>query len=140
MKNVKFTNNSQRIKAQFDINSLNFLIEAKESLASQTARNTKRVTGQLADSFSSDSLVDESKGIAYIGSSVEYAPYYEMGTGEHALLGNGRKGGWVYRDIKTGKLIFTKGSQPKRPLYRAYIQKKEIIKKRARDVLGENLK
>lgn len=134
---VEFTDNSAKVKANLDRKCLIFLEEAKGSLASQTARNTKRVTGQLADSFTTDSLVSKDEKTAYIGSSLEYSIYYELGTGEYALNGNGRKGGWCYRDKLTGKLIFTRGQTPKRPLYHAFQQKKEAVKKRASEIIGD---
>lgn len=131
---LKLTNNSPKIKAMIDQKSAIFLEEAKSLIASQASSNTKRVTGQLSNSFLSDSKVDKGKNTAYIGSNVKYAPYYEMGTGEYALKGNGRKGGWCYRDPKTGKLVFTRGSQPRRPLYKAYMSKKSAVENRAKEV------
>lgn len=129
---IEFNDYSAKVLANLEKKGQIFLEEAKNTLANQTARNTKRVTGRLADSFTTDSVVVENT--AYIGSSVEYAPYYELGTGEYALNGNGRKGGWVYIDKKTGKLVHTKGSYPRRPLYHAFQQKKESVKQRAHEV------
>lgn len=131
---VKITNNSAKIKGMIDQKSIAFLEEAKSLIASQASRNTKRVTGQLSNSFTSDSTVDVGKLTAYIGSNVKYAPFYEFGTGEHALKGNGRQGGWVYRDPETGKLVFTRGSKPRRPLYNAYMAKKGAVQNRAKEV------
>lgn len=131
---VKLVNNAPQIKAKIDQCSVAFLEEAKSLIASQASANTKRVTGQLSKSFLVDSRVDSGNFTAYIGSNVNYAMYYEMGTGEHALKGNGRKGGWCYRDPQTGKLIFTRGSRPRRPLYKAYMTKKGAVQNRAKEV------
>lgn len=139
MSNTKwnFEDYSVQVMQALDKKAITFLEEAKLSLSSQAARNTKRVTGQLADSFTTDSVVDKDALTAYIGSSVEYAPYYELGTGEYALNGDGRKGGWAYRDKKTGKIVFTRGSSPRRPLYNAFIQKEARIIKRCKEIYGK---
>ena len=49
----------------------------------------------------------------YIGSSVPYAPYVEIGTGIYSSRGDGRKTPWVYTDPATGEEVFTHGSHPK---------------------------
>lgn len=40
-------------------------------------------------------------------------------TGEHALNGDGRKGGWYYVDAK-GDGHYTRGKKPSRALYKAF--------------------
>lgn len=45
-----------------------------------------------------------------IGPSMDYAPYVEFGTGEFALNGRGRKGGWVYKGRHGFR--FTLGNRP----------------------------
>lgn len=136
---VRFVDNRATVFATFDRKLEAFMEESKDSLSSQASRNTKRVTGQLADSFTTDSLVEMGNDVAtaYIGSSLEYSIYYELGTGEYALNGNGRLGGWVYRDPATGKFYRTRGQTPKRPVYRAFMQKKEKIKQRAMEIFSD---
>lgn len=136
---IKFVDNRVKVMGEIDDRIEAFIEEAKDSLASQAARNTKRVTGQLADSFTIDSYteIENNTATAYIGSSVEHSIYYELGTGEYALEGNGRQGGWVYRDKATGKFYWTKGQTPKRPLYRAYIQKRDKLQSRAERILSD---
>jgi hypothetical protein len=46
-----------------------------------------------------------------VGAEVEYAPYIEYGTGIYAESGQGRKGGWRYRDPH-GNWHFTMGGKP----------------------------
>ena len=131
---VQFTDNSARVKADLENKGISFLHEAKDSLASQAARNCNVDTGQLKRSFTTDSMVDENEMVAYIGSSLEYAIWQEKGTGEYALEGNGRVGGWVYTDRKTGKRVFTRGNQPRRMLYHAFQTKKQKIIQRAQQI------
>lgn len=131
---VKFTDHTVEIVNELEKKSLAFLEEAKSSLSAQAAKNSPVKSGDLKRSFVSDSLVDKSEYTAYIGSSLEYALYQEMGTGEHALEGNGRKGGWVYKDLETGKTIFTRGNRPRRMLYNAFQQKKAKIKARGQEI------
>lgn len=126
----KFEDNSARFLEEFDECSIAFLEEAKDSLVSQAQRNTPVKTGDLKRSFGEDSYVDEEKLAAYIGSSKEYSIWVEKGTGEYAIEGNGRKGGWFYKD-DDGKLHKTYGMKPKMMLYKAYIAKKNKIAKEA---------
>lgn len=136
---VKFIDNRVKVFSDFNKKLEAFMEESKDSLASQAGDNCNRVTGQLADSFTTDSLVEMGKDIAtaYIGSSVEYSIYYEQGTGEYALNGDGRQGGWVYFDSVRDKFVWTTGQTPKRPVYRAFIQKKEGIKRRATEIFSD---
>ena len=60
--------------------------------------------GQLRQSISHK--VNKTTG--EIGSSVQYAPYVEIGTGIYSTEGNGRQTPWVYRDAK-GEWHTTKG-------------------------------
>jgi hypothetical protein len=46
------------------------------------------------------------------GNAVEYSAYLEFGTGEFAKNGDGRKGGWRFKDAQ-GNWWFTRGMKPK---------------------------
>ena len=46
-----------------------------------------------------------------VGPEVGYGPYLEYGTGEYAESGQGRKGGWRYKDAH-GNWHFTMGMHP----------------------------
>lgn len=133
---VKFTSHSVEITKDLEDKAIAFLYEAKDSISAQASRNSPVKSGDLKRSFQDDSQVDEKAYEAHIGSSLEYAIWQEYGTGEHALEGNGRKGGWVYLDRDTGKKVFTRGNKPKRMLYHAFQQKKEKVKNRGRDLFG----
>lgn len=131
---VKFTDNTVQVTKTIESAAIKFLEEAKATLASQAAKNSPVDSGDLKRSFTTDSLVVDSEFKAYIGSSLEYAIYQEYGTGEYALQGNGRKDGWIYKSKKDGKYYFTRGTAPKRMLYRAFQTKKEAVKKRGQDI------
>jgi len=156
---VQFKDNRVKIKEALNKRAVAFLYEAKDSLISQTQRNTPTVSGQLKRSFDSDSYVDEEELIAYIGSTLEQALWVEMGTGEYAVNGDGRKGGWyVCADsldsrtiglfnykykfpIKYGKngkvFYFIEGTKPRRMLYKAYQSKKNKIQQQAAMIYKE---
>lgn len=135
--NVEFTDYTIKVLAKLDDKAKVFLEEAKSSIASQASRNSPVDTGALKASFQTDSFVDEKEKTAYIGSSLEYAIWQEYGTGEYALHQNGRQGGWVYKNAKTGKYVFTRGNKPRRMLYHAFEKKKESVKNRAKKIFGE---
>lgn len=137
MSKVEFTDNSFSVKGTLNKKALKFLEEAKDVIAAQASRNSPRKSGALAQSFQNDSNVDGKKYTAFVGSSMEYAIWQEMGTGEYALEGNGRKGGWCYKDLDTGKIVFTRGSRPKRMLHNAYQRKKSAVINRAQEVFKD---
>ena len=102
------------------------LEECAGELESEVKRNTRVDTGRTKNSF--QHKVVDSEHAAYIGSNYENAIWEEFGTGEYALEGNGRKGGWRYVDDK-GDGHFTRGKKPSRAFWNAYISRKnEIIK------------
>ena len=137
---IKFTNKTGSVSAQMRQQAIAFLIEAKGSIASQTALNSPvgdyQGGGELKKSFGSDSFVDETNLIAYIGSTLKYAIYQEYGTGEYALNGNGRKGAWGYTG-KDGKTHFTRGVRPKRMLFKAFEEKKNAVMTRGKEIFKE---
>ena len=132
MADVKFEDNSMKVKAAIDEALLQFLEEAASELQSQAARGTPVDTGQLEGSWAH--TVDESNLEAKIGSPLENAIWTEFGTGEYALKCNGRKGGWFYKDDK-GQGHFTHGKKPVRMLHNAFEQTKGKIIKRAEQIM-----
>lgn len=132
---VKFEDNSIQVKAAINDAAIAFLHEVSELMKTQVARNSRVKSGELKNSWSY--VVDESKGEAQIGSPLENAIWEEFGTGEYAVNGDGRKGGWLYEDEK-GK-HFTYGKKPNRALQSAYNTLKPTIVSRAEKVLKGGL-
>lgn len=123
--------NSVAVKAKLDEAAKLWLAEASHLIESQTKQNTAVDTGQLKGSW--QSIVDEQEGVATIGSPLENAIWEEFGTGEYALNGDGRKGGWFYEDEK-GNGHFTYGKKPRRALFKAFETKKTAVIKRAEEI------
>lgn len=132
----EFTDNREAVKEKLRQCVTAWLHEASAELNSQVMRNQRVRTGRTKGSWRY--LVDEGKMEAYVASDAMNAVYEEFGTGEYALEGNGRKGGWWYMDEK-GKYHFTKGKKPHRPLYRAYTMLKEKIIARAKAIFQERM-
>lgn len=117
---VKFKDNRIAVNAKMSSLIESILLEVAAELQSQTARNTKVDTGQTKNSWAYKvHSVEVGESVATIGSPLMNAIYEEFGTGEYALNGNGRKGGWFYKDEK-GKGHFTHGKKPRRPFWNAY--------------------
>ena len=129
---VEFHDFSIKVKAAMDDKINAVLEECAGELESQTKRNSRVKTGKTKNSF--QHKVVESDHIAYIGSNEENAIWEEFGTGEHALNGDGRKGGWAYVDEK-GERHFTYGKKPSRAFWNAYNSLKSAITKRIQDSL-----
>lgn len=108
------------------------LEECAGELESAAKRNSRVDTGQTKNSF--EHSVDTGEHVAYIGSNYENAIWEEFGTGEHALKGNGRKGGWKYKDAK-GKWHFTYGKTPSRAFWNAFNSTKSKIINHLQNVL-----
>ena len=86
-----------------------------------------------------DYKIDVDNMTVTIGVGEQYAIYVEFGTGEYAENGQGRKGGWVYKDPQTGETIFTHGSHPKpfmRPGYRSQKQNIKLLLEKYLKVIG----
>ena len=137
MSNVQFDDFSMQVKAAIEEAAIEYLHGAAGELVSQTARNSPVDTGQLKNSW--NYKVDEGKQEAAIGSPLENAIWNEYGTGEFALEGNGRKGGWKYKDDH-GDWHFTRGKAPQRTLKKSYDALKPKLIKRAEQVLKGKLK
>lgn len=108
------------------------LEEVAGELESAVKRNTRVKTGQLKTHW--QHRVDDDSHTAYIGNPLENSIWEEFGTGEHALEGNGRKGGWSYQDAK-GDWHHTKGKKPSRAFWKAYTSMKNAIIKRIQESL-----
>lgn len=128
---VVFNDYRVECKAAINVNCEGFLLEATGEIASRAADNSPVDTGQLKGSWGT--AVDGNVG--YVGSPLEYAIYQEMGTGEYAAEGGGRKGGWFYVDAD-GVGHFTRGTKPKRMLMNAFNSTKAAIIKRAQSLFG----
>lgn len=157
---VEFTDNSVKVKAELNKALVAFLREASAEIKTQAERNTPvGESSQLRRSW--DTVVDPGQMQAIIGNTLEYAIYQELGTGEYALEGKGRKGYWVYvKDGSTGgttrstksytlaeakrimaylrkkglEAYYTKGTRPKRMLYKAFVMWKPKVEARAKQI------
>ena len=122
--NIEFHDFSIKVKAAIDDRINAVLEECAGEIESQTKRNSRVDTGKTKNSFRH--RVDTADHVAYIGSDYENAIWEEFGTGEHALNGNGRKGGWAYVDEK-GERHFTYGKKPSRAFWNAYTSLKNAV-------------
>lgn len=132
MMSVEFEDNRVKVKGALKDASIVYLHEAAGELQSQIRRNSRVRTGQTKGGYGRK--VDESGLVAVVGSNHENAIWEEFGTGEYALHGDGRKGGWVYEDEK-GERHFTRGKKPNKPMIRAFNTLKGKLIKRAEEVL-----
>lgn len=137
MAEIEFEDFSIEVKAALEDTARNFLEEAASEIESQARRNSRKDTGQLKGSWAhmQNTVALEAK----VGSPLENSIWEEFGTGEHALKGNGRKGGWRYQD-DNGKWHFTKGKKPNHTLQRALDMSKGKIINRAGQVFREGMK
>lgn len=132
MADIRFNDYSVEVKAALGNIAEIALEEAAGELESQIKRNTAVDTGQLKNSWTHRIQSTDEKSVAIIGSPLENAIWEEFGTGEYALDGNGRKGGWVYVDEK-GNGHFTRGKHPRRAFWRAYTTLKDKLLKGIQD-------
>jgi hypothetical protein len=160
---VEFQDFSIQVKDAIEDAAVQFLEEASSELESQAARNSafsKNLHGTW------NHVVNESKMEATVGNPMELAIWMELGTGEYALEGKGRKGYWVYvkgnnsvkesnpgkaRTLEEAKMAvailreqgleayYTKGQKPKRMLHNAFTSKKAAIIRRAEQVFKGRL-
>ena len=156
---IKFLDNTYFVKRAMHDAAVQFLEEAAMLVQRDAVNNTASATGQLKGSW--DHIIDEGAMKATVGNSSEYAIWQEMGTGEYALNGNGRKGYWVYvqgggggksggssKQYTLGEAkrvvaylrskgipaVYTKGSRPRRMLHKAYVRNESRIIQRASQI------
>lgn len=164
-------------KVEFKDNSIAVINAIKEiapavleevcgELKSQTQRNTRVDSSETKGKWAH---IVTSKGTRYegvVGNPMQNAIWEEFGTGEHALDGKGRKGGyWVFvkgssgSKSKSGKTYtqkkakqvvammrskgldayYTNGKKPSRAFYKAYTSLKNKLIKRIQDAFKGGL-
>lgn len=139
---VKFEDFSIKVTEALKNAAIAGLEDAANEIQTQAVRNSRVDQGQLKGSWKH--TIDESKMEATIGSPLENSIWEEFGTGEYALEGKGRKGGWYIPAEKlTGKakskmrkvtikgkdFYYTRGKTPNRTLQRAFDSKKGVAKR-----------
>lgn len=131
---IKFTDNSGNIKTEVQNAILAGLEELTAELESQTKKNTGVNTGGLKAGWTH--TVDKSNMEGIVGHPEELAIWYELGTGIHALNGDGRKDvPWKYQD-DAGFWHWTDGMDPHRPLETA----KNTVEPKIQKVFESKLK
>ena len=96
---VEFQDYSIQVKAELNNITRSWLRTWANEIASHAKDNTQMDGDQgvqLRKSYRAD--VDESAGVAQIGTPLESGYWEEYGTGEYAVHGDGRKGWWVWKD------------------------------------------
>ena len=107
--------------------------EASGELESQVKRNTAVDTGQTKNAWTHSVKTSDDETTGTVGNPMENSIWEEFGTGEYALNGDGRKGGWFYVDEK-GNEHFTHGKHPRRPFHNAYTSLKNKLIKHMQDI------
>ena len=130
MAEVEFKDYSVEVKEALSAIAYKTMEEVGGELEAQVKRNTAVDTGQTKNSWThtvkGSMMAGEYR--TTVGSPMQNAIWEEFGTGEYALNGNGRKGGWSYQD-DYGVWHHTMGKHPRRPLWRTYTSlKNKLIK------------
>lgn len=139
MADVKFEDYTIQVTGAIGDLTMRALEEATGELESAVKRKTAVDTGQTKNSWQHKvvgSSSGESKGV--VGSNYQNAIWEEFGTGEYALQGNGRQGGWRYKDVN-GDWHFTRGKSARRAFWKAYTAQKTKLIKHIQDVFKGGL-
>ncbi len=129
-----FKDNSMEGKERLKKAAAKWLLQACILVEGQAVLLAPVATSRLKQSI--DYIVDDDELVGYVGTNVDYAIYVELGTGEFAENGNGRKGGWMYKD-PSGEWFFTWGIEPQPYLRPAFRQTKGQIEALAKSIFGE---
>ena len=129
---IKFIDHTIEVQNLIEELALSSLEEVAGELESAVKRNTAVDTGATKNSWKHRVSGTDDGYSAQVGSGYENAIWEEFGTGEYALNGDGRKGGWFYVDAK-GNGHFTHGKHPRRPFWKAYSSLKSKIIKHLQD-------
>lgn len=133
---VQFEDFSIKVKGALEESATAFLEEAASEVESQARENSRVDTGQLKGSWTH--MRNSAAHEVRIGSHLQNAIWEEFGTGEYAVNGDGRKGGWYYEDDK-GDWHHTTGKKPNRTLQRAFDSRKGKIINRAKQIFREGM-
>lgn len=143
---VKYENNFSKVTDLLDENVEASLIAASEIVRSQAKANVTAAdrvdTGKLRDNIDYKLRKDgRAVGdmVSDIGSPDNHAIYNELGTGEFADNGAGRKGGWYYPG-SDGKMHFTKGLKPIHFMRNAFRNTKSEVQSVMKNGLGKGLR
>lgn len=132
MGKIKFEDFTIKVIEEMD-NRINAVLEeCAGEMESAAKRNTRVASSQTKNNWRHH--VDDDKHEATIGNGLENAIWEEFGTGEYALQGNGRKGGWAYVD-EDGNGHFTHGKKPSRAFHHAYTSLKNPIINRIQEAM-----
>ena len=159
---VEFKDFTIKVQDILEEKAIQWLEEASAEVESAAKRNSDFAPRSLKGEW--QHKVDESKKEAVVGHPKELAIWMEMGTGEYALEGKGRKGYWVYvkgnngvRAKNPGQVLtleeakqqmaylrakgldayITKGQRPKRMLFNAFNKNKAKLIRRAEQIFKE---
>lgn len=135
---VVFTDNTMKVKAALSEAVVAFLHGVGGEIVSQTGRNSRAKTGETRGSYRYVVDEGEHESTVEVGSDMENAIWEEFGTGEYALHGDGRKGGWSYQDAE-GQWHFTRGKKPNQPLTRAFQNTAPKIERQLAHIVKENV-
>lgn len=134
MSKIEFIDHTEEVKGLIAELAFGGLEEVAGELEARVKRNTKVKTGQTKNSWqhkvTGSMMAGEYK--ATVGSDYQNAIWEEFGTGDYALNGDGRKGGWFYED-EEGNGHFTHGKRPRRPFHNAYTSLKNKLIKHLQD-------
>lgn len=130
---IHIETHQEEVTEEFRRTAVAWLHEACGELLSAVRNNQRVRTGKTRQSWRY--VVDEARLEGVVASDSENAVWEEFGTGEYALNGDGRKGGWWYVDEK-GRRHFTRGKRPIRPLFKAYMALKNTIIASAQERFG----
>ena len=137
MKLILFKNNSVEAISLLENTVEKWLEASSEIIENQVKTNTCIKTGKTKNSWTH--RVNSKEKNAVIGNPLKNAVWEEFGTGEYALGGNGRKGGWFYTD-ENNIGHFTYGKHPRRPLYNAFNERKYHVINLAKKFFQEDFK
>lgn len=154
---IKFEDYSVKVTKELENAAFNFLEESGGLVESKVKDLTRVASGETRREW--DHVVDKAGLKVTIGNPLENALWEERGTGEYALYGKGRKGGWwICSDQLDGKtkalfeskyhfkkrygeggkvFYYTTGKKGTRALMEAFQNSKGAIDNKARAIFKE---
>ena len=133
---VKFIDNSDKAMDWMRDSALKAIEEACILVETSAVLNAPPgETGKLAQDITHQAKQEGSSTRGFVGTNTEYALFVELGTGEFAKNGDGRKTPWRYQ-ADNGKWYTTTGQRPQPFLEPAFIDNKEQIKR----IMTDNFK
>ena len=132
---VTVDDNTPEVIKDLQRKQLSFVTQGGFSIQQNSRIRAPHLTGNLINTIVTESFVTEGVASSETGPTADYAEFVELGTGVHAVKGDGRKTKWSYKSAD-GRWYTTRGQKPQPFMEPGYVAAKKTFPALAKKVLS----